>query len=95
MPTPDPYCYLAAEYYATGEGMTTCLYIGRCYDLEDEINSFKHRFGFYAEYFEVYDRQRFFDQYKKLISPQVIVFIETQTTPPGFCWSCEYHFNYS
>lgn len=98
-PTPmsvqDPYCYLASEHYATGEGMTICLYIARCYLVEDEIESFKHRFGFYAEYFELYDRQHFFDQYKSLIPSQVTRFIEDNQTPAAFCWSCEYHMNYS
>lgn len=91
----DPYCYLASEYFGTGEGITICLYIARCHDIDDEIQSFKQRFGFYTEYFEMFERKYFLEQYKRLIPTQVAKMLATSDIPGGFVWSCEYHLNYS
>lgn len=89
----DIYCYLASHYFATGEGETICLYVARCYDVDDEIESFRERFGIFGEYPEALDRSQFLRNYSAMIPPCVARFLKSEEIVADFVWSSEFHVN--
>lgn len=89
----DPYCYLASEYFASGEGQTICLYVARCYDIDDELESFVERFGVFGESPAILDRSSFLRNHAGLIPPAVARFLKSEEVVGDFVWSCEFHVN--
>jgi hypothetical protein len=91
----DCHCYISSEYFATGEGQSTCLYVSRCYALEDELDSFRERFGCFGEYPSVLSRSEFIRNYSSMIPPAVARFLKSEEILADFVWSCEFYVNAS
>lgn len=89
----DYYCYIASLYFATGEGQTTCLYVSRYDELQDELESFRERFGYYGECPSVLSKSEFIRNYSSMIPPAVARFLKSEETMADFVWSCEFHVN--